>query len=79
MHGLIMDNVQPDFVKDFIAEVKEEMENRMLSNVKLSQLSGVSKAAISHLLTGKRNIRFKTAAKLAEGLGMNIVLCLIEK
>ena len=55
------------------------MDDPGINNVKLSKLSGVSEAAISHLLTGERNIRFKTAAKLAEGLEMNIVLCLIEK
>jgi transcriptional regulator with XRE-family HTH domain len=74
-----MNKDYPDFVKDFIAEVKEEMKLQGMNNSRLADRMGVSRVTISAFFYRNVNLRYGNIQKMAEALGMNVILCLGDK
>ena len=69
----------PEFIKDFMAEVKEEMAEQNVSGNRLSVETGYSRGMISLILNGKRRVTFDFIIRVSEALNMKPVLCLMEK
>ena len=64
--------------KDFIAEVEEERKDRNMYKQELSMRAFGRPRAYQSLVSEKRNATIKTLEKLAKGLGMKLVVCLME-
>lgn len=69
----------PLFVKDFIDEVSDEFRRSGMTQAEFSGRAGISQASVCGILNDDKMISFDMAEKLADGLGMRPVLCLVEK
>jgi len=69
-------NENPPWVQDFINEVREEMYDRNETTISIAEGAGMSQSMVSHILNGGRKLSIKNAEKLADALGMKVILCL---
>ena len=63
--------VEDELEKKVLARLKEEREKQKLSQLDLSNLSGVSQNMITYIETGKRTPTLKTFLKLCKALNIN--------
>lgn len=60
---------------DIVKEIKKIQNQKNITDEKLAYYAGVSKATVSHLLSGKsQEFTFKTLLKLAKGLDCTLDL-----
>lgn len=71
--------MQSDFVKDFVSEMIEEMKIREMRQYQLADKIGMSRAALSRIMRGYLNPSLETIERIADGMGMNPVLCLMDR
>lgn len=72
-------NKQEEFIRMFISEVKEEMKHQKMTQIKMANIMGAKRGSISNILRGKVNPSMLTVKKMADALGMKIILCLGER
>ena len=65
----------PEFVSDFINEVREEMAEQGISTSNLSTLSGINHSALSKLLNKQTMPTVGSICKIADSLRVKVVLC----
>jgi len=69
----------PEFLNDFYMEVKDEFRRSGMTQVEFASRCGISQTSAAMILNDDKMISFEMVQKLADGLGMNPVLCLVEK
>ena len=65
--------------RDFLSECEEERKDRNMSKKELCFRSEVAMSTYHKLLDNQKNVSVVTLHKLAEGLDMKLVVCLMEK
>lgn len=70
--------MQPEFIKMFIEEVLDEMKTQGISQIRLAEKMDVHRGGLNNLLRGRVNPSMITSQKIADALGMKIILCLGE-
>ena len=60
------------FSRNLVAALKRVREDKAMSQSQLARLSGVSRAMVNHLESGKRNPSVIVAHALATALGVNL-------
>lgn len=68
----------PSYMRDYIDEVHEEMQNQEMSAAELAALCDLSQTYMSYILRKKSIPSFVIIEKIASALGMKPVLCLVE-
>ena len=58
-------------------DIKKLRMNKQMSQASLAKASGLAQSTICYIETGQKNPSIKTAMKLAEALGVDLV-CLIK-
>lgn len=78
--NLMMEINQPESLKMFLMEVKEEMTTIKINQRELGDRMGVCEQASSRLFSPRmKNIQIKTLEKIANALNMKLVICLMDK
>lgn len=70
--------LQPEFVKMFVEEVKEELLLHGGTPTELSITTGIKYAALRNFIIGQGNLSDIQKEKVAKALEMKCVLCLME-
>jgi transcriptional regulator with XRE-family HTH domain len=58
--------------KDIEQKLLDAIKNSLMTRYKISRLSGISQAALSLFINGKRTLTLTSAAKVAEVLGLEL-------
>lgn len=69
---------QEKLIVDTAEEIWEAMEKREVSKVQLATSLGKSKAFVSQVLTGSRNMTLRTLADIASALGKKVCVRLLD-
>jgi len=71
--------MQPESVNMFFREVKDELRIRKLKQGAFAEKIGLSPTSMSCYMKRKKTPSLKTLEDIAEGLGMNVIVCLGDK